>query len=295
MILKEIQNIYHKELDDIYGKEEVDSFFYILTDEFLGMTRLALSLQPNFTITKEEEQPLFEALSKLKREEPIQYILGKTEFLGLSFKVNKHTLIPRPETEELVSWVIYQQTKSNKQLNILDIGTGSGCIAIALSKNIPNAKVFALDVSSEALIVAKENASENKVDVEFIQLDILNKDSWNSVSKFRDGILNFDIIVSNPPYVRNMEKADMKNNVLKFEPEFALFVEDNDPFIFYRNIAKFAVRYLSKEGQLFFEINQYLGKEMFQLLEDFNFKHVELKKDLFGKDRMIKGIKMVEL
>lgn len=295
MILKEIQNIFHKELDDIHGKEEVDSFFYILTDEFLGMPRLALSLQPNFAITKEEEQPLFEALSKLKREEPIQYILGKTEFYGLSFKLNEHTLIPRPETEELVSWVISKHATSNKQLNILDIGTGSGCIAIALSKNISNAKVFALDVSAEALNVAKENAIMNGVEVKFLQSDILNRSNWNLDPKFRDENLSFDIIVSNPPYVRNLEKAGMKNNVLNFEPELALFVEDHDPMIFYRTIGEFATKYLKNEGQLFFEINQYLGNEMVQLLEDFNFEHVELKKDIFGKDRMIKGINMVEL
>lgn len=294
MILKEIQIIFHKELDAIYGKEEVDSFFYILTDEFLGMPRLALSLQPHFTITKKEEQPLFEALSKLKLEEPIQYILGQTEFFGLSFKVNEHTLIPRPETEELISWVISQQTECKNQINILDIGTGSGCIAIALSKNIPNAKVFALDVSAEALIVAEENARENKVDVEFIQLDILNNENWNSVPKFQDGNLNFDIIVSNPPYVRNLEKAEMKNNVLNFEPGLALFVEDDDSLIFYRTIAKFATTYLKNEGKLFFEINQYLGKEMVLLLEDFNFEHIELKKDIFGNTRMLKGIKNID-
>lgn len=291
MILKEIQNIFHKELDDIYGKEEVDSFFYMLTDGFLGMPRLALSLQPHFTITKEEEQPLFEALAKLKLEEPIQYILGKTEFYGLSFKVNEHTLIPRPETEELVSWVISQQTPTNKPLNILDIGTGSGCIAISIAKNIPHAQVFGLDVSAEALNVAKENAIMNGVDVQFLQSDILNLSKWNLAPKFRDENLNFDIIVSNPPYIRNLERAEMKNNVLNFEPGVALFVEDDNPLIFYRTIAKFATKYLKNEGQLFFEINQYLGKEMALLLEDFNFEHIELKKDIFGNTRMIKGIK----
>ncbi len=291
MILKEIQNIFHKELEDIYGKEEVDSFFYILTDEFLGLPRLALSLQPHFTITKEEEQPLFEALAKLKLEEPIQYILGKTEFFGLSFKVNDHTLIPRPETEELVSWVISQQTPTNKPLNILDIGTGSGCIAIALSKNIPNAKVFALDVSAEALNVAEENAIMNGMEVKFLQVDILNRSNWNLAKTFLDENLRFDIIVSNPPYVRNLEKDEMKNNVLNFEPGLALFVEDNDPLIFYRAIANFATKYLKNEGQLFFEISRYLGKEMVLLLEDFNFEHIELKKDIFGNTRMLKGIK----
>ncbi len=291
MILKEIRNIFHKELDDIYCKEEVDSFFYILTGEYIGMPRLALSLQPQFTITKEEEQPLFEALAKLKLEEPIQYILGKTEFYGLSFRSNEHTLIPRPETEELVSWVISQQRPTNIPLNILDIGTGSGCIAISIAKNLPNAKVFGLEVSAEALKVATENAIMNGVNVQFIQSDILNRSNWNFSTTFLDENFNFDIIVSNPPYVRYLEKAEMKNNVLNFEPGLALFVEDDDPLIFYRTIAEFATKYLNNEGQLFFEINQYLGKEMVVLLEDFNFEHIEIKNDIFGNARMLKASK----
>lgn len=287
MILKDIQSIFHKELDDIYGTEEVDSFFYILTYEFLRMQRLALSLQPGFSISKEEEQQFFEALTKLKLEEPIQYILEKTEFYGLPFKVNEHTLIPRPETEELVNWVLSSQKLNKTQLTILDIGTGSGCIAISLAKNNSNVKVYALDVSEKALHVAKTNAVMNGVDIAFIQLDILNKDTWNL--EFMNS--KFDIIVSNPPYVRNLEKAEMKGNVLNNEPLLALFVDDDNPLVFYKAITEFATKYLKKEGQLFFEINQYLGKEMVQLLEDFNFENIELKKDIFGNDRMLKGIK----
>jgi release factor glutamine methyltransferase len=285
MRLKDIQNIFHKELDTIYGKEEVDSFFYLLTEEFLEMKRLAFSLQPEFTITKEEEQPLFEALSKLKREQPIQYILGKTEFYGLPFKVNEHTLIPRPETEELVSWVSSQKTKNNNQQTILDIGTGTGCIAISLAKNLPNAEVYGLDVSKEAIEVAKENAKLNDTKVTFLESDILNRDHWNLV--FKD--LKFGTIVSNPPYVRNLEKAEMKNNVLQNEPHLALFVEDENPLLFYKAITEFASKYLKKDGLLYFEINQYLGKEMIGLLETNNFRNIELKKDVFGNDRMIKA------
>jgi release factor glutamine methyltransferase len=285
MRLKDIQNIFHKELDTIYGKEEVDSFFYLLTEEFLEMKRLAFSLQPEFTITKEEEQPLFEALSKLKREQPIQYILGKTEFYGLPFKVNEHTLIPRPETEELVSWVSSQKTKNNNQQTILDIGTGTGCIAISLAKNLPNAEVYGLDVSKEAIEVAKENAKLNDTKVTFLESDILNRDHWNLV--FKD--LKFGTIVSNPPYVRNLEKAEMKNNVLQNEPHLALFVEDDNPLLFYKAITEFASKYLKKDGLLYFEINQYLGKEMIGLLETNNFRNIELKKDVFGNDRMIKA------
>ena len=287
MRLKDIQNLFHKELDAIYGKEEVDSFFYLLTDEFFGMQRLAFSLQPEFVITKEEEQPLFEALSKLKLEQPIQYILGTTEFFGLLFKVNHHTLIPRPETEELVDWVISQNSSNYKPINILDIGTGSGCIAISIAKNIRNAVVFALDVSEEALKVARENAKLNSIDVKFVQLNVLNESDWNK--EFEN--LKFDVIVSNPPYVRNLEKAEMKNNVLLNEPSLSLFVEDDDPLIFYRKITEFATKYLKNEGQLFFEINQYLGNEMLDLLNTYHFKNVELRRDINGNDRMLKGIK----
>ncbi len=295
MRLKEVQNIFHNELDAIYSKDEVDSFFYLLTEEFLGIRRLAFSMQPEFTITKEEEQPLFEALSKLKLEQPIQYVLGKTEFFGLPFKVNEHTLIPRPETEELVEFVIKgskfkvqsSETSKSKTENfkILDIGTGTGCIAISIAKNSPNAQVFALDVSKDALKVAKENAELNETNVILLESDILNRDSWNLA--FSD--LHFDIIVSNPPYVRNLEKDEMKNNVLQNEPHLALFVEDEHPLVFYKAITEFAAKYLNNHGQLYFEINQYLGQEMVALLEDSGFQNIELKKDIFGNDRMIKA------
>ena len=290
MRLKDIQDIFHKELDAIYGKNEVDSFFYIVTNEYLGLQRLAFSLQPDFTVTKEEEQPLFETLSKLKLEQPIQYIIGKTEFYGLPFKVNEQTLIPRPETEELVDWIVSESSKSNKSFNILDIGTGSGCIAISLSKNIKNAQVFALDVSKDALKMAEENSKMNEVDVQFINADILNEERWNSVFKG----LNFDIIVSNPPYVRHLEKAEMKKNVLDYEPSMALFVEDDDALMFYRAITNFSKEYLKNDGQLFFEINQYLGNEMVELLENNGFKAIQLKKDIFGNDRMIRAEKSTE-
>ena len=289
MRLKDIQIIFHKELDAIYGKDEVDSFFYVLTEEFLEMKRLAFSLQPDFIITKEEEQPFFEALSKLKLEKPIQYILGKTEFYGLPFNVNEHTLIPRPETEELVSLVISQQTPYNQKLTILDIGTGTGCIAISLAKNLHNANVYALDVSKKAIEVSEENAKLNETNVTFLESDILNRDHWNLI--FKD--LKFDTIVSNPPYVRNLEKTEMKNNVLQNEPHLALFVADDNPLIFYKAITEFASKYLKKDGQLYFEINQYLGKEMTDLLENYNFRNVELRKDIFGNDRMIIGLKGV--
>ena len=289
MRLKDIQKVFHQELDVIYGKNDVASFFNILMSHYLKLNRIALVLEPELTVSKEEEQPLFEALSRLKQEEPIQYIIGETQFYDLIFKVNEHTLIPRPETEELVQWIVkcHSERSEESQLKILDIGTGTGCIAISLAIHLPKAKVYALDLSKEALKVARQNAELNNVEVHFINADILNRDSWNL--EFKD--LKFNIIVSNPPYVRNQEKAEIKNNVLKHEPHLALFVEDHDPLQFYNVISDIAVDKLTENGLLFFEINQYLGNETNQLLHNKGFKDLELKTDIFGNNRMLKGLK----
>ncbi|WP_417867672.1 peptide chain release factor N(5)-glutamine methyltransferase [Xanthomarina gelatinilytica] len=289
MRLKDIQKVFHQELDVIYGKNEVTSFFNILMSHYLKLNRIALVLEPELTVSKEEEQPLFEALSRLKQEEPIQYIIGETQFYDLTFKVNEHTLIPRPETEELVQWIVkcHSERSEESQLKILDIGTGTGCIAISLAKHLPKAKVYAVDVSEEALKIAKQNAITNQVDIQFIEADVLNKDAWSS--ELQD--LKFNIIVSNPPYVRNQEKAEIKNNVLKHEPHLALFVEDHDPLQFYHAISDIAVDKLTENGLLFFEINQYLGNETKQLLHNKGFKDLELKTDIFGNNRLLKGLK----
>ena len=285
MVLKEIKNIYHKELDELYAKEEVDSFFYLLIEHYLNLQRFVLALQPNLTLTKEEEQPLFEALSELKLQRPVQYIIGSTSFMDLDFEVNENVLIPRPETEDLIRWIVDEVKTSGPDkksgLRILDIGTGSGCIAISLAKLLPDAKVFALDVSEKALETAKRNAERNAVKVEFILADILNFDGFAS---------NFDVIVSNPPYVRELEKKEMHKNVLEHEPDLALFVSDENPLVFYKAITQLAKQNLSEEGMLFFEINQYLAKETEALLHQHNFIEIEVRKDIFGNDRMTKGI-----
>jgi len=288
MILKEIQNRFHNELDELYGENEVDSFFYWLLEHYFQMNRLSLALKPQLTLTEAEGQPLFEALKRLKQYEPIQYIIGQTEFFGLMFKVNQNTLIPRPETEELVQWIIqYGSRLSPKsQLKILDIGTGTGCIAIALAKHMPHAKVFAVDISNEALKMAKYNANLNNVEVEFMQMDVLDENNWHDIF---DVETKFDIIVSNPPYVRQQEKHQMKNNVLDYEPDLALFVEDHNPLVFYKAITCLSVDKLNPRGQLFFEINQYLGAEMKQMIKAFPFNNIELRKDIFGNDRMFKA------
>ncbi len=282
MKLKDIQNTFHQELDAIYASEEVDSFFYMLIESYYKVTRLQLAMDSEFAI--ENKNDILNALDLLKNQKPIQYILGETEFYGLPFKVNEQTLIPRPETEELVEWVLKYSAKI-KQISILDIGTGSGCIAVSLAKYLPNSKVYALDVSNEALNIAKQNAELNNVNVQFVNADILNSETWD----FKD--LKFDVIVSNPPYIREQEKKFMKPNVLDYEPHLALFVKDKNPLRFYEAITRFAVDNLEENGMLFFEINEYLGNQMIQLLNDNNFNNIRLKQDMFKKDRMIKGIK----
>jgi len=287
VLLKDLKQIFHKELDAIYGEDEVRSFFFMLTENYFNVSRLDLAMQPNLALTTSEHPKIMEALSLLKTEFPIQYILKETEFYGFPFKVTKSTLIPRPETEELVTWVsetIKGLEVSNNKLNLLDIGTGSGCIAISLAKILPGLKVVALDVSKEALVVAKENAVINKVDVQFVQANILETHS----GLFPETL---DVIVSNPPYVRELEKKEMKPNVLNNEPHLALFVDDDNALQFYKAIIEFAKMHLKDNGFLFFEINEYLGQEMKALLQENNFTDIELRKDIFGRDRMIKGVK----
>ena len=279
MQIKQYKAIFQNELSSWYDEKEVDSFFYITLEHLHHKKRLDLALQPTMEMSWEEEMQWKKVLEELKKQKPIQYIIGKTEFYGLPFEVNADTLIPRPETEELVDLILVESRKSKvESITILDIGTGSGCIAISLAKNLPNASVFALDVSEKALELAKKNAELNKVEVHFIQKNILETDDLDQ---------QFDIIVSNPPYVRLLEKAEIKPNVLAYEPHLALFVDDTDALLFYRKIAQLALKNLSKNGKLYFEINQYLGKETVELLEQFDFKDVRLIKDIYGNDRMI--------
>ncbi|MEL0650943.1 peptide chain release factor N(5)-glutamine methyltransferase [Algibacter sp. TI.3.09] len=282
MKLKDIQKIFHDKLDPFFQLEEVDSFFYILIETYYKVTRLQLAMDRDLEV--ENEALILEALILLEQQIPIQYILGETEFYGLTFKVNDNTLIPRPETEELVSWVL-KSVEENKSINILDIGTGSGCIAISIAKNLPNANVFALDVSVEALKVARENAELNQVAITFINQDILSVEGEQLLVDTK-----FDIIVSNPPYVRHLEKKLMQTNVLENEPHLALFVDDENPLEFYKAITEFASHNLKENGLLFFEINEYLGNEMIQLLKGNHFNDIHLKQDMFRKDRMINGV-----
>ncbi|MCK5815193.1 MAG: peptide chain release factor N(5)-glutamine methyltransferase [Flavobacteriaceae bacterium] len=309
MTLKELKNHFNTFLDSIYPIEEIGSFYHLLLESQMNLKRIDIALEPNKEIPPLDVAFFNKALQKLKQEIPIQYILEETEFYGLPFKVNSDTLIPRPETEELVDWIISTTlnnrtpTSTNNALTILDIGTGSGCIAISIAKNLPNAKIYALDISEKALIIAKQNAKLNKVAIEFIEGDILTSplSSSEPITHKKRGLLSgsernrnkikFDIIVSNPPYVRELEKEEIKNNVLKNEPHLALFVKDSNPLLFYDKIADFALKYLKPNGQLFFEINQYLGEETAELLEQKGFFNIELRKDIFDNYRMIRSDK----
>ncbi len=281
MLLKQYKAHFFNSLKNIQDDQEIESFFFILTEYLYHMKRVDVALNPDFEISDEEVEKWNTILSELQQEKPIQYITNEAWFYGLRFEVNENTLIPRSETEELVEWIIQSQKSKVKsqKLEILDIGTGTGCIPISLKANLPQANVSAIDISEKALEVAKRNAASNKVEINFIQTNILEVEDLNQ---------SFDIIVSNPPYVRNLEKQEIKKNVLDFEPHLALFVEDTDALLFYRKIAQLSLKNLSLNGLLFFEINQYLGNETVELLENLGFKNIELKKDMYGNDRMIR-------
>ncbi|WP_166925390.1 peptide chain release factor N(5)-glutamine methyltransferase [Flavobacterium poyangense] len=282
MKIKQYRTQFIKELSSFYDAYEAESFFYLILENKHKLRQIDLALNHELVFNQSDFAFWDIILEELKKEVPIQYLLGKTNFYGLDFEVNENVLIPRPETEELVEWIVNENAKIDKikTLKILDIGTGSGCIAISLAKNLPNAKVYAIDVSKKALETAKRNAINNKVEVIFM---------LNNVLELEELPHDFDIIVSNPPYVRNLEKEEIKKNVLDYEPHLALFVEDHDALIFYKKIASLAQDNLFKNGQLYFEINQYLGKEMIDLLEEMEFKNIELRKDIYDNDRMLRG------
>ena len=278
MKIKAFKSEFINRLENIYDSSEVDSFFSICLENIEGKTRFDLMLDRDLEIKKLEEWE--HVIIQLIEERPIQYIFKQAHFYGLIFNVDENVLVPRPETEELVEWIVSSVVDVNKSIKILDIGTGSGCIAISLAKHLANAKVYAMDISEKALEIAKCNALLNEVDVTFIKQDILNLERL---------VDSYDIIVSNPPYVRNLEKVEIHNNVLNYEPHLALFVEDDKALIFYEKIVSLASSGLQKGGMLFFEINQYLGKETAQLFDLDSFKEVTLRKDMMQNDRMIRA------
>lgn len=280
MKIKDLRVSFINSLSGIYDSEEVLSFFYMLSEKILGLKRVDVAMCLDKILTVNEKVNFDTAIKRLKKQEPVQYIIGETYFFGIPFTVNEHVLIPRPETEELVDWILKDQKKGKPSITILDIGTGSGCIAISLAKKIPEAKVYAMDISEKAIQVAKENARKNQVEVTFIKANVL---------EIKDLFQDFDIIVSNPPYVRELEKKEMKSNVLDNEPEQALFVSDDEPLLFYEKITDLTKRKLKENGSLYFEINQYLSVETKSMIKSKGFKSVEVRKDIYDNERMIRA------
>ena len=277
MNYSQIKKIFHQQLKEIYIENEIDSLFFIALEYVTSISKIEYILQKEEEISQEKLIELKFILEELTKNKPIQYITKNAYFYGLNFYVNEKVLIPRQETNELVDWVLMSVTHS-KPIKILDIGTGSGCIAITLKKNLPLSEVFAIDISNEAIQVAQKNANDNEVEINFLQKNILEINDLKS---------NFDIIISNPPYVRELEKLEMAPNVLDNEPHLALFVPDNNPLLFYEKITEIALKNLTEDGMLFFEINQYLSAETKKMIENKGFKNVTLRKDLQENYRMI--------
>lgn len=277
--MKAITRQINENLSCSYTAGEISALTRIIATELLGVSQMAFYLKDDITLTAEQQILFDNAIERLKKQEPIQYILGYSDFCGLRFKVTPATLIPRPETSELVEWIA-SETASNG--SILDIGTGSGCIAVSLAHKMPQSKVTAWDISPDALAVATENSKANGCAVAFEEVDIL---AYEPTGK------QFDIIVSNPPYIKENEKAEMHSNVLDWEPHTALFVPDNDPLLFYRTIAEKGLALLKPGGKLYFEINRAHGKETIEMLESLGYTDIELRKDFAENDRMIRAIK----
>lgn len=272
------------ELANLYDRQEAEELYSLLVENKLQIKRAAYKLRQGELLTEEQEQVFKQALAALKTGKPIQYILNEAHFYGLTFEVNPYVLIPRAETEELVHYILQQHT-SPQALKLIDIGTGSGCIPITLKKHLPAAQVSSLDISKEALLTAQKNATNNDVAIHFINADILE---WEYL--FSDQ--QFDIIVSNPPYITPKEKDDMHLNVLNFEPHLALFVEEVAPLLFYETIASFALAHLCEQGDLYFEINRYYGAQTKDMLQKKGFQEVRLIQDMYGADRIIHARKV---
>ena len=277
--MKTIANIIREGLSSHYPTGEVTALTRIIATELLGFSQTTFFLKDDVTLAAEQESLLCNAIERLKKHEPIEYILGYSDFCDLRFKVTPATLIPRPETSELVEWVASEATGKE---NILDIGTGSGCIAISLAHKLPQSKTTAWDISPDALAVAAENSKANNCNVAFEQVDIL---AYEPVGE------QFDIIVSNPPYIKEVEKELMHANVLDWEPHTALFVPNSDPLLFYRIIAKKGLKMLEPGGRLYFEINRAHGNETSDMLASLGYTDIKLRKDFADNDRMIRAVK----
>lgn len=274
----DVFNHYQNKLQAIYSEEEAKSIIYLLFNHLFGINRLDIFLNSSQKLSESEIVTVHDVTDELLQYIPIQYITGVSVFCGLQLEVNPATLIPRPETEELVNFV--SQNIKNNSLKVLDIGTGSGAIAIALKNINPHIEMFACDISKEALQTAQENAKRLVLDVHFFEMDILNYQNFEVSPQF-------DIIVSNPPYIPAAEKEIMNQNITDYEPSIALFVPDENPLVFYKAIIKFSLLHLKEKGKLFFEIHEQFGTQIISLLEEYGFKNCIIKKDVFDKDRIV--------
>ena len=284
--ISQVRSQLAKALFPLYGEQEAGQMIKILFEHFCGISGTSMTLRKNEFLPDSQYVKLQEALQKLSDHIPIQYITGKTWFYNQNFEVNPSVLIPRPETEELVDLIVTETNKPfiRNDYRLLDIGTGSGCIAVSIKKVFPNLEVNACDISEDALLVARRNAELAGTSVHFFKADILQWREWADNSLF-------NLIVSNPPYVCEQEKSQMQPNVLEHEPAMALFVPDDDPLKFYRAIAAFAVSRLAQDGRLFFEINENFGHETSLLLDSLGFSDIKVRKDFRGKDRFITATK----
>ncbi|MBC7746229.1 MAG: peptide chain release factor N(5)-glutamine methyltransferase [Flavobacterium sp.] len=289
MTILEIEKIFINELTNLYVFEEARNLAWLSIGNECGLTKIEYVTSKNKELSELQKTSLINILKQLKTGKPFQYIVGETEFYGHTIKVNDSVLIPRPETEELVDWVIKDKdikSRHNGKLRILDIGTGSGCIAIALKKSLPNYLISGIDISDTAIATAIENADINNQVISFYEDDIFSLKN----SQLTEGL--FDIIVSNPPYVTKSEMKDMHQNILNFEPHTSLFVDDEDPLKFYQGIADYAQHHLVSGGKIYFEINECFYLEVMELLRRNNFFNIELRYDLSNKPRMVKAEKI---
>ncbi|HEX6848309.1 MAG TPA: peptide chain release factor N(5)-glutamine methyltransferase [Chitinophagaceae bacterium] len=288
MTLNEARTVLTKELKKVYDSDELRNIIELVMEHITKMTRAEQVKNKIPYLTCHQLEDLDTITERLKKNEPVQYVLGEAWFAGMKFKVYKTVLIPRPETEELVDWVIkeinVQYSMFNAQCSIIDIGTGSGCIPIALKKKLPQTTVSAIDVCSEALFTATENAMEHNAEVDFRLFDFLDEEKWKELSQY-------DIIVSNPPYIRQSEMNSIHERVKEHEPHLALFVPDNDALLFYKKLAAFSFEHLKPVGNLFVEINEALGGDVMNMFRSAGFSKVELRKDMQGKERMIKAMR----
>ncbi len=281
-IYEERQHIF-KELKNFYENSEAFNIAELVLENITGWQRPEQIKNKDFLIPVEKSEKLNSIIRRLKKNEPVQYVLGEAWFAGLKFKVNKNVLIPRPETEELVEWIVREALSDElRASNIIDIGTGSGCIPITIKKKIPGVFVSAIDVCGEALYTAIENAANHEAEINFKLLDFLQEENWVQLEQY-------DIIVSNPPYVKQSEASTMLARVKEFEPQLALFVPDNDAFLFYKKLADFSKSHLHANGSLFVEINEDIGQDLVKLFQSKGFRSVEIKKDMQGKDRMVRA------